>query len=257
MEAKQYRLKECFRSADRRSLIVDASAGLSLGVLPGLNPFQTAVAPIREIADGIVVSPGQMRVFSGRRKTDAALLVRADWTNALRKEGFVLQPEKISHILLLTPQQALDLGASALVVYLLLGYEETVEVSCLETAVQLAIEGSRIGLPLIVDVLPSGSRVVLASKAVELGVSFALESGADGVAVPWPGEDSFARVMTMAAEAPVWLKPATTDQAQLAQALNQGASGVWTDEHFLEQDDPATELRYFAKALHADSLEAA
>ena len=42
-------------------------------------------------------------------------------------------------------------------------------------------------MPLIVDVQPIGPRVVLMNKAIELGVSYALEGGADGIMIPWPG----------------------------------------------------------------------
>ena len=62
-------------------------------------------------------------------------------------------------------------------------------------------------MPLIVNVHPIGPRVVLRSKAIELGVSYALEGGADGVAIPWPGGASFVDIQTMAAEVPVWVKP--------------------------------------------------
>jgi DhnA family fructose-bisphosphate aldolase class Ia len=149
MDSKSYRLREFIRPDDGRSLVVDASAGLSLGALPGLEQFQEAVKPILPLVDGIVASPGQARRLARRTRSEAALLLRADWTNALRGPGFVLPPEITSHVNLLDPSDALDLGASALVLYFLLGHEEHIEAGCLQKTVQLALQGSRVGLPLV------------------------------------------------------------------------------------------------------------
>ncbi len=164
--------------------------------------------------------------------------------------GFVLPPETTSYIPLLAPQDALDLGGCALVLHFMLGYEEHIEAQCVRTTVQLALAGSQIGMPLLVDVQPTGPRVVLRDKAIELGVSCALESGADGVAVPWPGRASFETIQTMAAERPVWIKPKTPQDArvELAQALELGAAGLWLDGQVFAQPDPAAILQALAPA---------
>jgi len=253
MESKTYRLKEFINPADGRSLIVDASAGLSLGPLPGLEQFAPAVQQVLPHVDGLVTSPGQMNNITGRTRSDAALLVRADWTNALRGPDFVLPPEKISHIPLLSPLDALDLGASAMVVYFLLGFEEQIEAGCLRNTVQLALEGSRVGMPLIVDVQAIGPRVVLVSKAIELGVSYALEAGADGVAVPWSGEESFQTILTMASGAPIWIKPSKLPELEddLEQVLQLGGSGLWLDQQLFAVEDVAEILERINVQLHS------
>ena len=61
MDGKLYRLREFMRSDDNRALIVDASASLSLGVVPGLEDFEQAVRPVLSHIDGLVCSPGQIR----------------------------------------------------------------------------------------------------------------------------------------------------------------------------------------------------
>jgi DhnA family fructose-bisphosphate aldolase class Ia len=252
MDSKMYRLREFINPADGCSLILDTSAGLSLGPLPGLEHFSAAVGPVLSLVDGLITSPGQASKLAGRTRQDTALLVRADWTNALRGPDFVLPPEMISHIPLLAPQEALDLGASALVVYFLLGHEEHIEAGCLRTMVQLAIMGRQVAMPLVVDVQPIGPRVVLRNKAIELGVSYALEGGADGVVVPWPGRASFETIRTMAAERPVWIKPKTLEgaKAELAEALEVGATGLWLGAEVFAQPDPAAILQTFAIQVH-------
>ena len=252
MDNKLYRIREFVNPADGRSLVLDTSKGLSLGTLPGLEHFTAAVEPVLPLADGVVISPGQTRKLTARRRQDAALLVRADWTNALRSENFVLPPETINYIALLEPTDALDLGASALVIHFLLGHEEHIEAQCLHNTVQLALHGSQVGMPLIVDVQPIGPRVVLRSKAIELGVSYALEGGADGMAVPWPGAASFKTIKTMTGELPVWVKPTKLDveDAELADALELGAVGFWLDERAFAQPDQTAIVRAFAALVH-------
>lgn len=255
MDSKNYRLREFINQNDGRSLVLDASAGLALGALPGLERFSTVLEPLLPLIDGLVASPGQApRLIESTRRSGLVvpLLVRADWTNAIRPQDFVLPPETIHRVLLLDPGQGLELGASALVLHFLLGHEETIEAGCLRDAVQLAIQGSQVGMPLILDIQPLGPRVVLRSQAIALGVSYALEGGADGVAVPWPGAETLQMILTMAADTPVWVKPESIPLAghQLAEALNLGATGSWLDERLFGLPDPAGTLEELSQVLH-------
>jgi len=252
MSSKQYRMQELLNPASRHSLVIDTSNGLSLGPLSGLENFEEAVRPLLPWVDGVVTSPGQSRRLATRTRKDAALLVSGDWTNAFRGRDFVLPPERINYIPLLNGTDALDLGASGLVMHFLLGHEESIDALCLQRVVQLAIEGSAVGMPLIVDVHPIGPRVVLMPKAIELGVSYALEGGADGVAIPWPGAPSFEDIQTMAAGVPVWVKPDFLDaQApELIEMLDGGATGFWLDERLFAGGNPTATIRAHHDLLH-------
>jgi DhnA family fructose-bisphosphate aldolase class Ia len=252
MDSKAYRLRELINPADGHSLVVDASAGLSLGPLPGLEQFAPAVQQVLPLVDGLIASPGKVNNLTGRTRSDAALLVRADWTNALRESDFVLPPEHISHLPLLSPLDALDLGASAMVVYFLLGFEEQIEAGCLRNTVHLALEGTKVGMPLITDVQAIGPRVVLESKAIELGVSYSLEAGADGVAVRWPGEASFRTIIAMASGVPVWIKPSQLPvlDSELQQVLDLGGSGLWLDHQLFAVENFPRLLEAIDGQLH-------
>jgi DhnA family fructose-bisphosphate aldolase class Ia len=258
MSSKTYRLREFINPSDGRSLVVDASAGLSLGPLPGMEEFIPAVQPVLPLVDGLVASPGSASKLTGRTRSEGALLVRSDWTNALRGPDFVLPADTISHIPLLDPSDALDLGASALVIYFLLGFEEQIEAGCLRNTVQLALEGTQVGMPLIVDVQPIGPRVVLLSKAIELGVSYALEGGADGVSVPWTGRESFQNILTMAAGAPIWIKPSALENAQteLGDALQMGGAGIWLDQGLFALPDSKAQLEAYLAQIHTPQATA-
>lgn len=253
MNNKQYRMSEFINPADGRSLVVDTSNGLVLGVRPGLEHFAEAVNPLLPLLDGIVTSPGQARNLGPRTRQEAALLIRADWTNALRGDDFVLPPETIQYIPLLNPADALDLGANALVMHFILGHEEEIEAQCMQRVVNLALEGLNLGIPLLVDVQPIGPRVVLLNKAIELGVSYALEGGADGIIVPWPGTQSFKTIQAMSNGLPVWVRSGSLepDSSELAEALQLGAAGFWLDEYIFAVDDPAAILQALKTLVHA------
>jgi DhnA family fructose-bisphosphate aldolase class Ia len=248
MNSLDYRLKDFLPDGGRHALLLDASAGLSLGALPGLEDFGTALRPVLPHLDGLVCSPGHLRRLGNTTRTDAALLARVDWTNTLRGVAFPLPPETATRISILEPDDALELGASGMVLSFLLGYEETVEAACLKAAVQLALAGKDLGLPLLVEVCPSGPRVSLPGKAVELGASYALESGADVVVVPNPGPDSLKTIAAMLS-VPWFLKPSSAETvfAEWEAALGLGAAGLWLDHTWLE---PAMPLAELAERVH-------
>jgi DhnA family fructose-bisphosphate aldolase class Ia len=243
MKGLDYRLKEFLPASGRSAVLVDTSAGLALGALPGLEDFQKAVRPLLPIVEGVVCSPGQLRRLGSRTRGEAALLVRMDWTNTLRGEGFTLPPEKISYLTLLDAGEALALGATGMVLSFLLGYEEAVEAACLKATVQLALKGKDLGLPLVVEVCPGGPRVSLPGKAVELGASYALEGGADVVVLPQPGPDSLETISNMLS-VPWLLKPASADSAdtEWESARGLGAAGLWLDHTWLAPDMPLAGL---------------
>jgi len=244
------------RPADNRSLIVDASAGLSLGVLPGLEDFAQAVQPCLAALDGLVCSPGQLRRFAGLTRAEAALLVRMDWNNTLRGSDFVLPASQPFRVPILTAQDAFELGATGMVTTFLLGYEEDIEAASLKSAVQLALEGKARGLPLLVEVRATGPRVSLPGKAVELGASYALEGGADGIIVPYPGDDSLKTIGAFVS-VPWFVRPAAleTAAAQLDKALGCGAAGLWIDGSVFGAPDPAGLLASWHRRVHADRGE--
>jgi DhnA family fructose-bisphosphate aldolase class Ia len=251
MDGKLYRLREFIRAEDGRSVIIDASAGLSLGVLPGMENFGAAARSVLPIVDGLVCSPGQLRRSPNRTRGEASLLARMDWTNTLRGSDFVLPPASVQRLPLLTAQDALDLGATAMVSSFLLGYEEEIEAACLRHTVQWALEGNTLGLPLIIEVRASGPRVLIHNKAIELGVSYALEGGADVIVVPYPGHKSLETIAAMVS-VPWLIKPSHFENTatELSEAIGLGGAGVWFDHAVFALSNTVDVLQEFAARLH-------
>jgi len=251
MNGIEYRLREIIRPQDGRSLIVDTSSGLALGALPGLENFEQGVHPALALVDGLVCSPGQLRRFLKLRRDAASLLVRVDWTNTLRGEGFVLPSTDPHRVAILSAQDALELGAVAMVGTFLLGYEEEIEASCMRSMVEWAMGGKAIGMPLIVEVRTTGPHIALPGKAIELGASFALEGGADGIIIPYPGTRSLETIAAFVS-VPWLLRPTGLDTAttELKEALGLGATGLFLDHRVFGIAEPATTLTSFKAMLH-------
>ncbi len=245
------RMKEFFNGADSRSLILDASAGMVLGVLPGLEDFAAALYPSLPLVDGVVCAPGQLRRLEGRTMQEAGLLMRMDWNNSRRGQDFVLPPTQIHHFPLFSEREASDFGAVGMVISFLLGYDEEIEAACMKSTVTLALEGKTCGMPLVVEVCPTGPRVMLPGKAVELGASYALEGGADVIALPYPGSASL-KTISQFVSVPWLLKPSSlsTARQELAEALALGCSGLWLDHTLFSQPDPIQTLRTLSEQIH-------
>lgn len=256
MNGIEYRLQAFIRPSDRRCLMVDTSAGLSLGALPGLEEYLPSVHPILGKADGVVCSPGQIGKLTGLSKTEAGLLVRMDWHNTLRGQDFVLPAVQPLRVPILSVEDAISLGSVGMVTTFLLGYEEALEAECLRTAVQYALEGKRAGLPLVVEVQPSGPRVSIPDKAVELGASYALEGGADVIALPYPGTKSLKTIAGFVS-VPWLIKPTSSDTAlaELQEALDLGAAGLWLDHMIFDPGAPTNLIDEARGILHPETIK--
>jgi DhnA family fructose-bisphosphate aldolase class Ia len=169
-----------------------------------------------------------------------------------------LPPAQNFQFPLFDAQDALDFGAAGMVVSVLLGYEEEIEAACMKALVTLAIEGKEVGLPLVAEVRPSGPRVSLPGKAVELGASYALEGGADVIVIPNPGPASLKTIAAMVSTVPWLLKPTSLENAaqEMDEVLTLGGAGLWLDYTLFRQPDPAALAGTLYAHLHATQPEA-
>jgi DhnA family fructose-bisphosphate aldolase class Ia len=250
MNGIEYRLREFIHPVDGRSLVVDTSAGMALGALPGLEDYESTVRAALPAADGLVCSPGQLRRLQRRSMHEAGLLMRMDWTNTLRGEDFVISPTETKNARLFSAQDALDFGAVGMVISFLLGYEEEIEAQCMHSTVTLALEGKPLGMPLVVEVRPTGPRVSLYGKAVELGASYAQEGGADVIVIPDPGKASLDTIAALV-HLP-WLMKVSPGKApaELNEVVSRGGAGIWLDHELFAQDSPAGTLSNLHQSLH-------
>src|SRR5512135_2563982 len=131
----QNRMDRLFnRLGDGHAICVAADHGYMSDVTPNVVKLRSTVeAVIAGGVDGILLAPGQALrlapLFQGRN--GPALIVRADWMNMPRLGTSNVANAVPQRLLLnekvLTGEQALSLGATAITIYLFLGYSDEIE----------------------------------------------------------------------------------------------------------------------------------
>jgi DhnA family fructose-bisphosphate aldolase class Ia/Fe-S-cluster-containing hydrogenase component 2 len=262
----QARMDRLFnRHGDGRAVCVAADHGYMSDVTPNvvkLRPVTEAV--IRGGVDGILLSPGQaMRLaplFQGRN--GPALIVRADWMNMPRlgtsNVANAVPQRLLTHQKVVTAQQALDLGASAITIYLFLGYNDRVETNGIEVCAQFVRECHRIGLPCIIEPLAYGGQVTGANvvEILTLGARIAVEIGADALKIPYTGDvESFRNLVAVAGVPVLVLGGARSDNERdalelFAEGQEAGGSGCLMGRNVTKSPDPQNMVAQLCGIAH-------
>lgn len=237
---KILRLSE-FWQEGQKSLLVDATLPGALGPLPGLESPSVLVEQLATLADGLILNPGLADRFADRfsGKLGAAPLVRLDWTNVARPADFCLPLHTPRRVSLASPTDAVQMGATAAVASLLLGFDEEFEAHNIQAIAFAAREAVRVSLPLLADIHLAGPKVDPARRdaAIELGVSFMVEAGADGIFLPLPSAKSL-RLLLEYAPIPLFIRIDTAAALHdLSGALSAGIAGLVVGDHALAAAD--------------------
>ncbi len=251
----QARIDRLFnRRGDGRAVCVAADHGYMSDVTPNVVQLRSITeAVIRAGADGILLSPGQaVRLapfFQGR--DGPALIVRADWMNMPRlgtsNVANSVPQRLLFHQKVITAEQALSLGATAITIYLFLGYTDQVEATGIDVCARFAAECHRVGLPCIMEPLAYGGQVT-GSNIVDiltLGARICVELGADALKIPYTGDVETFRHLVEIAEVPVLvLGGARSDTERdalelFAEGQEAGASGCLMGRNVTKSPDPA------------------
>lgn len=260
------RLERLFnRHGDGRAVCVAADHGYMSDVTENvvkLRPITEAV--IRGGVDGILVSPGQAvrlaSLFQGREAP--ALIVRADWMNMPRLGSSnvtnAVPQRRLLHQKVLTAEQALSLGATAITIYLFVGYDDEVEAKGIESCARFANECRKVGLPCIMEPLAYGGNVtgVNIVELLELGARMCVELGADALKIPYTGDvESFTHLVNVS-QVPVLVlggarSPSNRDALELfAEGLEAGCHGCLMGRNVTKAPDPEQLVRQFGLVAH-------
>ncbi|HLE14073.1 MAG TPA: 4Fe-4S dicluster domain-containing protein [Anaerolineales bacterium] len=262
----QARMDRLFnRHGDGRAVCVAADHGYMSDVTPNvtnLRPITEAV--IRGGVDGILLSPGQaVRLapyFQGR--DGPALILRADWMNMPRlgtsNVANAVPQRLLAHQKVVTARQALDLGASAITIYLFLGYNDRVETTGIDVCSRFVSECRQVGLPCIIEPLAYGGQVTGANivEILTLGARMAVELGADALKIPYTGDvDTFRHLVDVAGVPVLVLGGARSDNERdalelFAEGIEAGASGCLMGRNVTKSPDPARLVEQLCGIAH-------
>ncbi len=262
----QSRMDRLFnRHGDGRAVCVAADHGYMSDVTPNvveLIPVTEAV--IAGGVDGILLSPGQAKrlapYFQGRN--GPALILRADWMNMPRlgtsNVANAVPQRLLFHQKVLTAQQALDLGATAITIYLFLGYNDRVETTGIDVCAKFVSECRQVGLPCIIEPLAYGGQVTGANivEILTLGARMAVEIGADALKIPYTGDvESFRNLVDIAGVPVLVLGGARSDHERdalelFAEGLEAGGSGCLMGRNVTKSPDPKGMVAQLAGIAH-------
>jgi class I fructose-bisphosphate aldolase len=253
------------RHGDGRAVCVAADHGYMSDVTENvvqLRPITEAV--IRGGVDGILLSPGQAGrlapYFQGR--DGPALIVRADWMNMPRlgtsNVANAVPQRLLLHQKVITAEQALALGATAITIYLFLGYNDKVEAAGIDVCSRFAAECRRVGLPCIMEPLAYGGQVT-GSNIVDiltLGARTCVELGADALKIPYTGDVDTFRHLCEISEVPVLvLGGARSDNERdalelFAEGLEAGGNGCLMGRNVTKSPDPQRMVEQLCGIAH-------
>ncbi|MBN2502776.1 MAG: hypothetical protein JXB38_18500, partial [Anaerolineales bacterium] len=262
----QTRMERLFnRHGDGRAICVAADHGYMSDVTPNVVNLRSIIeAVIAGGVDGILLAPGQAirlaHLFQGR--DGPALIVRADWMNMPRL-GTSNVANAIPQRLLLnqkviTAQQALSLGATAITIYLFLGYSDQVEATGIDKCARFVHESRQVGLPCIIEPLAYGGQVTGANvvEILTLGARMAVEIGADALKIPYTGDvDSFRHLIEVSGVRTLVLGGARSDNERdalelYAEAQAAGASGCLMGRNVTKSPDPKAMIEQLTGIAH-------
>jgi class I fructose-bisphosphate aldolase len=245
---------------DNRAFVVAYDHGLMLGPIKGVVDFEPILTKVIEgRPDSLLLSAGQVsrvsKFFWGKGKP--SIIIRADWTSAGRYISGNMKT--LQRRMLLTVNDVLKLGASAAVIYSIVGYEdENQEAEDFASLARFARECYDVGLPLIVEPIPLGPKVTGSNFADTLGmiVRMAVEAGADVIKCSYTGnKESFRKVVQAAGQARVLVLGGEKmpDRAALQMAsdsIESGASGVVFGRNVIQSSNPLAMTKAIRAIIH-------
>jgi DhnA family fructose-bisphosphate aldolase class Ia/Fe-S-cluster-containing hydrogenase component 2 len=253
------------RRGDGRAICVAADHGYMSDVTPNVVNLRTIVqSVVHGGVDGLLLSPGLAirlaPLFQGR--DGPALIVRADWMNMPRLGSSNVTnaaPQRhLVHQKIITAEQALKLGATAITIYLFLGYDDRVEAAGIESCARFASECRKVGLPCIMEPLAFGGRVngTNVVDLLTLGARMCVELGADALKIPYTGDvESFAHLVDVSQVPVLVLGGARSENERdalelLSEGLDAGCSGCLMGRNVTKSPDPENLIRQLGRIAH-------
>jgi DhnA family fructose-bisphosphate aldolase class Ia/Fe-S-cluster-containing hydrogenase component 2 len=253
------------RQGDGRAICVAADHGYMSDVTPNVvNLKATIDSVIAGGVDGILLSPGQAlrlaSLFKGR--DGPALIVRADWMNMPRLGTSNVSNAVPQRLLvnekIITAEQALALGASAITIYLFLGYSDRVEAIGVDKCTKFVNECRKVGLPCIIEPLAYGGQVTGANivEILTLGARMSVEMGADALKIPYTGDvESFRHLIEVSGVPTLVLGGARSDNERdalelYAEAHEAGAAGCLMGRNVTKSPDPRKLIEQLCQIGH-------
>ncbi len=253
------RLSRIFNPSSGNAIVVAMDHGLFLGPIAGVERIREAVARVvKGQPDALQITPGVASAVGEflQGKGAPAFVLRVDATNIWRTRP---EPKEGYHVIVASVEDALRVGADAIVAFFFVGYEtDAQEAANLERLATLASACRAFQMPLIIEplVIERGAHAVRDPERIKLAVRIASELGADVLKVDYAGDPkSFAEIVD-AATAPVLVRGGPkmdTDEAVLQmvkEAMGVGARGLVFGRNIWQHENPSAILAALRAIVH-------
>jgi ferredoxin len=158
----------------------------------------------------------------------------------------------------LNAEQALALGATAITIYLFLGYDDEIEATGVRNAAKFVSECHKVGLPCIMEPLAFGPHATGATtvEILTLGARMCVELGADALKIPYTGDvESFAHLARISQVPVLVLGGARSDNERdalelFAEGLEAGCQGCLMGRNVTKSPDPEKLIRQMVQVAH-------
>lgn len=259
---KRLRLSRVFDPSTGNSIVVAMDHGMFLGPIRGIESVSEAVERVVEgQPDALQVTVGVAAVIEKflKGKNAPGFVLRIDATNIWRSKP---EPKEGYHVPVASVEDAVRMGADAIVAFFFVGYESDVqEAANLEKLADLASQCRVWQIPLIVEplVIERGSHAVRDPERIKLAVRIASELGADALKVDYTGDQkSFAEIVKVAT-APILVRGGPkmdTDEAVLRmvrEAMDAGARGLVFGRNIWQHEEPSAILSALRAIVHENT----
>ena len=206
---KKIRLSRVTGGIGHRALVVAFDHALGLGPIPGTEyPLGQIQRFAKAKVNAVLLNLGLVRLCAECFFEDPLppLIARIDWTTVW--SAFGNGGGELRSALLARPEQALRLGADAVVTYLVVGTGNS-EFESKEIArnAKVARECERAGIPLIIECLARGPAIDNPADPqwLRLHTRIAAELGADAVKTDYTGDPSSMRSVVEECPIPIFL----------------------------------------------------
>jgi DhnA family fructose-bisphosphate aldolase class Ia len=255
------RLGRLFNKDSGRSFITAIDHGVTLGVPQGAERILDAVETvIAGQPDAVLIAPGILdkasHLFAHRGAP--ATIVRCDF---IINHPFVDIGEGYRQ--LITPSEAVALGADAMMMFLMVGAKEgSMFADNVRTVATAAQEAHRVGLPLIVEAVLWGTRISNKRdpELLAFGSRMATELGADAIKTEYTGDPVTMASIVDSCPAPVLVLGGQKSDSPNAfieatrDAMDAGAKGVIYGRNVWQADDPIAISRQLREVIHGSLI---
>jgi class I fructose-bisphosphate aldolase len=261
---KQIRLNRVFNAKAKKAVIVAYDHGLMLGPSKAvLNPGSMIQQLTEGGADAFLISPGLLKqcLHDFLVSNPPGIVLRLDWSNMWRSKD-LLGFEEGRTRLLAQVEDAMKLGADAVLSYLFIGSEDPdVEAWEIEKNSLIARECEQLGMPQFIEPMARGLQVgtdIYKADYIKVHTRLASELGADLIKTDYSGDYKSFKGVVEGCLVPILIAggPKTNTPLEclkmVEDAMRAGARGVVFGRNIIEAENPKKMIAAIQQIVHDD-----